>query len=315
MMQLEVQAAEDVAEGVRKIELADRSGTPLPPFTAGAHIELSLGNGLTRSYSLVNGPSDASRYVVAVAKDPRSRGGSIFIHNALQAGDTVKVGLPRNNFPLVEAATHSVFIAGGIGITPIRCMMRRLDEIGAPWEALYCARSRQRAAFVDEIAALPAFDEGRVQFHFDDENGGPPELGRMFLGRPEGTHFYGCGPEPMLKSYEAAGAAAPPRYVHLERFAGIGAIATGGGFEVVLAKSKRTINIEAGETVLDALLQQGLDVDFSCMEGICGSCRVRVLEGELDHRDSFLNSAQKAAGDAMMICCSGSKGARLVLDL
>lgn len=313
-MQLKVRSVRQISEAVKLFELVDPMGGELPAFEAGAHIELSLMNGLRRSYSLVNAPDDRSRYEIAVAKDSSSRGGSAFLHHAVSAGDALSVGRPDNNFSLAADAVHSVLIAGGIGITPIWSMMQQLERDGSSFELLYCARSRGHAAFLEEIGVSRASAESRVTYRFDDEHESLLDLSSILIGKPQGTHFYCCGPAPMLNAYEAAGKALRSEFVHLERFTGT-LPAAGGGFTVVLARSGRSIEIAAGASILDTLLDEGIDVDFSCMEGICGSCRVGVVEGIPDHRDSFLTAAEKAAGKAMMICCSGCEGSKIVLDL
>jgi vanillate O-demethylase ferredoxin subunit len=302
------------AEDIISLDLRPVSAKVLPEFTAGSHIELHLSNGLTRHYSLANPQTERHRYCVAVQKDPATRGGSRFIHEAVRVGDILPVGRPRNNFALVEDSAHSVLIAGGIGITPLWCMLQRLVELGRSWKFFYALRSRRRAAFLDGIAALDAVQHFHP--HFDDENGGALiDLDSVVKGAPPGAHFYCCGPLPMLAAFERATAGLPPENVHVEYFAAKAPVDASGGFDVVLARSGRTIFVPEGSTILDVLLEAGVAVGHSCLEGVCGSCETTVLEGVPNHRDVVLSAQERASNRTMMICCSGSKSGRLVLDL
>lgn len=308
-----VQAIVAEAEGINSIELHPLGAPALPPFGAGAHIDLYLANAMVRSYSLVNSQDERHRYVIAVNKDPASRGGSRFIHETLRVGETLKIGAPRNNFPLDEAAEHSVFIAGGIGVTPLLCMCQRMEDLGRSWELVYSARTRRNAAFLDR---LEAFGASKVHLNFDREPGGTMlDLAGIVASKPSGTHFYCCGPIPMLAAFERATAEVSPDRVHLEYFSARDAPVTGGGFVVELARTQRSIAVAEGMTLLDALLQNGIDVPHSCREGVCGSCETTVLDGVPDHRDLVLSKEERARNRSMMVCCSGSKSERLVLDL
>ena len=292
-------------------ELRALDGSALPPFSAGAHIDLHLANGLIRSYSLVNPQAERHRYVIAVQKDRATRGGSKWVHEHLRAGDVIMVSAPRNNFPLAEDAAHSLLFAGGIGITPIMSMIERLSVLERPWQLYYCARTRAAAAFVDQLAG-----RSEVRFNFDREPGGAMlDMAPIIERASKGTHFYCCGPLPMLNAFEAITAGLPTELVHVEYFSAKEPPSHEGGFTVVLAKSGRQIPIPAGKTILDALLEAGVDLPFSCKEGVCGTCETAVLEGIPDHRDLILTKEEHAASRSMMICCSGSKSERLVLDL
>jgi ferredoxin-NADP reductase len=303
------------APGILSYELRRPEGGALPPFTPGAHIDLQLSNGLVRSYSLVGKPAERDRYVVAIQKDRASRGGSSWIHDNVHAGDLLRVGMPRNNFPLDEAAPHSVLIAGGIGITPILAMTRRLRELGRPWTLHYCARTEAQAAFVAEARAL-AEEGGVVYLNFDEAPGGTMlDLAGVVAAAPAGAHLYCCGPLPMLAAFEAAAANVSPERVHVEYFTAKDAPDTSGGFKVVLAKSGTEVMVREGQTILDAVQEAGVDVPHSCLEGVCGTCETRVIEGVPDHRDLVLTASEQASGRTMMICCSGAKSERLVLDL
>lgn len=304
------------AEGVHSLELRPLPGQALPPFTAGAHVDLHLPNGLVRSYSLSNPPADAQRYVLGVHRSPTSRGGSAFVHAQLHVGQTLRVGMPRNNFPLFEDAPHTVLIAGGIGITPLRSMVGRLEALGRSWELFYGCRERACAAWHEELLALEALAPGRVHFNFDGEPGAQRlDLHRIAAGARGDAHLYCCGPRPMLEAFEAATAGLPRERVHVEYFSAREAPASEGGFRVELARSGRTVCVAPGQTILDALLAEGVDAPYACMEGVCGSCETRVLAGTPDHRDLVLSSEERRANDRMMICCSGAKTGTLVLDL
>ncbi|MGD9944306.1 MAG: 2Fe-2S iron-sulfur cluster-binding protein [Burkholderiaceae bacterium] len=305
------------ADGVNTFEFRTTDGRPLPPFKAGAHIDLHLATGLVRSYSLCNSQDENDRYVVGVNRDRNSRGGSRLMHDTLKVGTVLQISAPRNNFPLNEAAPHSVLIGGGIGITPMLCMLRRLESLGQPWTLHYCARNRASAAFVDELTALQANSKvGTLQLHFDDQaNGQFLSLEKVVAESPEGAHFYCCGPLPMLAAYEAATAGLPSERVHVEYFTAKEAPSTSGGFVVELARSGKTVEVPEGKTILDVLLDAGVDVPYSCMEGVCASCETRVIEGVPDHRDLVLTKEEQASNKVMMVCCSGSKTPKLVLDL
>lgn len=300
------------AEGVRAFELRDPAGGALPPFTAGAHLDVLMRPGLSRCYSLCNDPAERDRYVIAVALDPASRGGSRHMHASVQAGDLVTVTPPRNAFPLADAAGTSVLVAGGIGITPLLAMARQLSREGRPFALHYAARSRGRAAFLEAVAALPA---GSAVVALGDDPATPRlDIAAIVAGLGRLDHVYACGPARMLAAFDAATAGLPRDRVHVERFSPVSPPAA-GGFTVALARRGAEVFVPEDSTILDVLLDEGLDLPFSCQQGLCGSCRTRVLEGEPDHRDEILTREERAAGTTMMICCSGAKGDRLVLDL
>jgi len=316
MMQVRVKRISYEAENINSYELVAHTGGDLVPFTAGCHIDLHLPNGMIRSYSLVNDQSERNRYIVAVNKDAASRGGSSFIHETMRAGDVITVSHPKNNFVLQENAAHSVLIAGGIGITPLLSMIRRLEALGRSWELFYGARTRLAAAFLDELNALRSSVRCNLHVNFDQE---PPgrmlDLSAIVKDAPEDAHLYCCGPVSMLEAFEAATADRPNDHVHAEYFKAKEKPAVAGGFEVKLARSNRTIAVQAGKSILDALLDAGIAASYACAEGVCGTCETRVIEGIPDHRDLFLSKEEQAANTTMMICCSGSKTPTLVLDL
>jgi len=285
---------------------------------AGAHIDLHLADGLIRSYSLTN-PGERHRYVVAVSLDPTSRGGSRFVHQRLRVGDVIQIGGPRNHFPLVETAPHSVLVAGGIGITPVLAMLRRLNALGRTAHLLYCASSRASAAFVPEIEAIAAQAGGRVtlDWHFKEEKGVRANLLNLLQGHAEGTHFYACGPLAFLDSYEDSCGKLGLAHVHLERFAAAPLAAPRTpevGYAVELRRTGRTVQVAAGTSLLDTLINAGMNPEYSCREGVCGACEVRVISGDVDHRDQILSEQERAANKSMMICVSGCRSGNLVLD-
>ena len=305
------------AEDITSIELRPVGAAAFPqPVEAGAHIDLHLPNGMVRSYSLLNEPGESARYVVAVLKDRKSRGGSRCVHEQLRVGQTLTLSAPRNNFPLNESASHTVLVAGGIGVTPVLCMGRRLKQLGRSFEFIYSARSRAAAALVDEVAALAC----PVHWHFDDERGGPPDLRALLAARPAkaDTHYYACGPAVMLDAFEQACAGLGYGHAHIERFSAVEVAAATDArqsYTVELAQSGKVAQVTAGVSLLQALRSVGVDPITSCEEGICGACETRVLDGVPDHRDSVLTAAEREQNKVMMICVSGCRSERLVLDL
>ena len=238
------------------------------------------------------------------------------MHQDLRVGMTLPISAPRNNFQLHEDAGHSVLVAGGIGVTPILGMARRLKALGKPFELLYFARSRASAAFIAELEALgvPAY------WHFDDERGAPPDLKALLGRRPveAGTHYYACGPAVMLDAFEAVCAELGHTNAHIERFSAVEVAASSDAqavYTVDLQRSGKTFTITPEKSLLNTLLDAGIDVPFSCSEGICGTCETKVVSGIPDHRDSVLSVKEKATNKSMMVCVSGCKSSALVLDL
>lgn len=305
------------AKGIISVELRPAlPGVVFPGHEPGAHIDLHLPNGLTRSYSLIRPGTDGRRYVIAVLNDRNSRGGSRYVHEQLRVGMTLPISAPRNNFPLHASAARSVLVAGGIGVTPIYSMLQRLVALGRQADVIYCARTRSEAAFATEIAGL-ASERVRLAWHFDDEQGAPPRLEELLAGYPGDAQFYCCGPTPMLDSFEKTCEALGYRNAHVERFAASQSHAPAAveGYVVELRRSGRSVSVQPGSSLLDALLDAGLEPDFSCREGLCGACETRVICGEVAHHDSVLTKQEQAASKSMMICVSHGKGGALVLDL
>jgi ferredoxin-NADP reductase len=287
----------------------------LPPYQPGAHIDIHLPNGMTRQFSLLNPDPDPASYVVAIKLDPASRGGSRYIFEKLKVGDTLKISAPRNNFPLVADAEPVILFAGGIGITPIWCMAQQLAAQNRSWKLYYSCRSRADMAF---LATLEKLGPQSVTLHFDDEAGGKLlDLAAAIAAAPANAHFYCCGPNPMLKAFEAATAGRPRHNVHVEYFTPKedAAAAKLGGFWVELARSGEEYFIPEGRKVLEVLFEAGVDVDYSCELGICGECVTRVISGKPVHHDSVLSEEEQASNEKVMICCCGCESERLVLDM
>jgi vanillate O-demethylase ferredoxin subunit len=299
------------AEGINSYVIEPVGGGILPQFGPGAHIDVQLKPGLSRSYSLVNDPAIRGYYEIAVHHAIEGRGGSSHIHQEWRVGETVEISEPKNNFPMVEDAVHTVLIAGGIGVTPMLPMIARLEKLGRSWELHYVAATPARAAYVDR---LEQYENAHIVY--DSVLGGQRlDLASICAAAPPEAHLYCCGPSGMLDAFVATNAARPQGHAHIEYFSADTEIATDGGYVLELARSGKTVAVAEGETMLDALLAAGVDIGFACAEGVCGTCEVKVLDGVPDHRDHFLTEEEKAANRAIMVCCSGSKTANLVLDI
>ena len=301
------------ARDVNTYEFARPDGAMLKDVEPGAHIDVALPNGITRQYSLISPGPTPDRYIVAVKRDPNSRGGSRFMHEELRVGQLVTITGPRNNFRLREDSEHTVLIAGGIGITPIWCMVQRLRALPAPpgsWTLHYSCRTRAEAAFLAGLGQCP-----QVHLNFDEESGRVLDLAAVVGQAPPAAHLYCCGPAPMLAAFEQATANWPGEQKHVEYFTPKEAPPLAGGFVVELRRSGREFVIPPGKSILEVLRDAGMDLSYSCEQGICGACETRVISGVPEHRDSVLTPAEQAANTTMMICCAGSKSERLVLDL
>jgi vanillate O-demethylase ferredoxin subunit len=321
-MTLRVVAARAEARDVMTFDLRGSPGTELPPFEPGAHLELELpgeGEGarpLVRHYSLCNAPAARDRYVIAVALDAASRGGSRALHARLRAGDLVQVRSLANHFPLAADASRHRFVAGGIGITPIRSMIHRCEEMALDWSLLYVTRSRVRTAFLDELQALG----DRVSFHFADEHAGRrADVAQALAVEEAGEHVYCCGPGALMRSVAAATGARAPGSVHFEWFAldaPPAAQAIGDRpFEIALRRSGLRLRVEAGTSILETLEAHGLGVPFSCREGLCRTCETPLCAGEAEHRDLVLSDVERGAQASLMVCVSRARSDVLELDL
>lgn len=301
------------ADGVIGFELAARHGH-LPTFQPGAHIDVHLPNGMTRQYSITNGPGDLMSYVIGVKAESAGKGGSKVLVETVREGDLLAISEPRNNFPLRRDATRTVLIAGGIGITPLLSMARFLDKSSLPYELHYFVRSGEQAAFRDQLEAL----HGKVIIHQGlprDEIAATiaTSLGEWSMAQ----HVYVCGPSSMLESVRATAAAQgwPDEAIHFEYFKNDKVIDNSSSFEIELARSAMTLHVPAGKTILEIMREAGLTVPSSCEQGACGTCLTTVIEGEVDHQDVYLNNSEKASNACMMTCVSRAKSARLVLDI
>jgi vanillate O-demethylase ferredoxin subunit len=297
---------------VRLLDLRDPDGRALPAFQPGAHVDMRLNGHLTRSYSLVGDPADERRYLLGVQRDPQSRGGSQHLCEAARVGDLIEVSNPINRFPLIEHAAASIFIAGGIGITPILPMLDRLAALGCPFVVHYSVRDHKGLPFQSRLAR----HGDRVRTAFSRQpGGGRLDVAAIVEAAPVDAELYCCGPRGMLDAFAKAAAGRDPARIHVEHFAAAEPAAVEGGFEVVLARSGRTVPVPQGKTILDALNAAGLMPNCSCVQGVCGTCETRVLDGVPDHRDVILTPEERAQNRTMMICVSGARTGRLVLDL
>lgn len=306
------------APNIISLELIARDGHALPGYEAGAHLDLTLPNGLGRSYSLFEA-SDGESYWVAVLRDRESRGGSAWIHDQLRPGAVLSVAGPSNNFPLADPDGPTVLIAGGIGVTPVLAQLRALVAADNRDVAmLYAVRSRSEAAFLPEIERLADGGGIALTVHADDEAGGPPNLAAYLAQSDRSANVYCCGPAPMLDAFESACTELGVERWHIERFAGVDA---GPGaeaaerFNVELRSTGITLEIEVGQSILDQVRAAGIEAPHSCREGVCGTCEVAVLEGVPDHRDGVLSPAERESNETMMICVSGSNTPLLVIDM
>ncbi|MFG2652519.1 PDR/VanB family oxidoreductase [Streptomyces sp. NPDC048436] len=309
---LTLERKEILAEGVALLTLTDPEGSALPEWSPGAHIDLVLASGLVRQYSLCSDPADRYRWQVAVLYEPVSRGGSKWVHEHLREGAEVRVRGPRNHFAL-EPSPRYLFIAGGIGITPILPMVAEAQRRGAEWQLAYGGRSRRSMAFREQLEA--AYGE-RVSVRPQDEFG-VLDLAGLLANPESGTLVYCCGPEGLLNAVEQSCSGWPPGALHIERFApkDHGSYGPDEAFEVELAQSGITVTVPPDRTVLQAVEEAGVQVLSSCQEGTCGTCETAVLGGTVDHRDSLLTAAEQAAHDTMFICVSRAACPRIVLDL
>jgi len=313
MLQVRVAEIRDEAEEIKSFRLVGDAA--LPAFTPGAHVDVHVGPGLVRQYSLCNGPEDTDHYLIAVKREPQSRGGSAAMHAHVKTGDTLTISAPRNTFPLAERAERHLLLAGGIGITPLLSMARHLDRDGSEYALHYFTRSKQGTAFQALLDATPY--RARTQFHVAMS---PATLAMrlpdMLWAPAAGDHLYVCGPVPFMELARASAEAAdwPADRLHFEYF-GAAPVKAEAPFEVELARSGRVVAVAGDQTLLQALRSVGIDIESSCEQGTCGTCATMLVEGEPDHRDQFLTDDQKDENMIIMPCVSRAKGRRLVLDL
>ena len=316
MIDVAVRRIRDIATAIRSFELVAQDGRAMPGFTAGAHIDVHLPGAMTRQYSLCGEPGRTDAYTIAVLKTADSRGGSHALH-ALQEGDRLVVDGPRNHFPLVDSAGHSVLIAGGIGITPLLCMAESLAGANKSFELHYCVRNRPGAAFLNRLQMLPLKD--RFLLYLDDAGPhGRIDFPGICRTPADAKHLYVCGPGGFMDA--ALGAAKQAGWqeanLHREYFAAapVGGPAA-GGFRVTLSRTGLIVDVGPNQTVVQALAARGVTIPTSCEQGICGTCLTRVLAGEPEHRDLYLTNAERARNEHFLPCCSRARSAELVLDL
>ncbi|MUL82241.1 oxidoreductase [Mycobacterium sp. CBMA247] len=306
------------ADGVRSFRFERPGGGALESWSPGAHLEFTLPSGAIRHYSLCGDPADRSGYVVAVLEQPAGRGGSREFHEYVRPGAELMVRGPRNHFPLVDAESY-LFIAGGIGITPILPMVRVVSKSGRRFRILYGGRTLSSMAFREEVAGY-----GAAAGLVPEDTAGRIDLAGELSQCPVGTQVYCCGPEPLLRAVEDV-CAGDPRVggVHVERFGAAGSVgdrrpagATGvDTFEVELARTGTTIVVGENSSILDKVLEVAPDQPWSCREGYCGTCETNVIAGEPEHADDILSDEERASNTVMMICVGRSRSARLVLDI
>lgn len=306
------------ASGINSYELADPDGAELPAFTAGAHIDIHLADGLVRQYSLCNAPSERHRYVIAVLRDAQGRGGSAALHDGLHVQDIVRVSLPRNNFALAPAAKKVLLLAGGIGMTPLKSMAHALEAAGVPFELHYCARDAGSVAFREQLDAT--WKHGQVHFHFDQ--GDPArglDIGALLCTPAPDTHVLYCGPAGFMKACALATNHWPQGTVHCEHFkapetpADAPAAVAPGSFAVKIASTGAMLEVPEDRSIATVLAQAGIHIETSCEAGLCATCKIRYLAGEVDHRDFILSDDDH--GQWLTACVSRAKSGVLVLDL
>jgi ferredoxin-NADP reductase len=302
------------AGNVAIMEFESASAVPLPSVEAGAHIDVHLPNGLIRQYSLCQDPNQAGIFRLGILRDPDSRGGSICAFDEIQQDMSLQVSAPRNLFPL-QNAPHTVLIGGGIGITPLITMAYALQAQGQSFELHYCGSSRERCAFVNELEQGPL--ASFTTFHFKDEGANHRDFFTQHIAQIDAaSHLYTCGPNGFMdwvialaQCHQFSNAQIHKEYFQVEMDS------NGEAFEVVAERSGKIIMVSAEETLIDALAREGIKIEKSCEQGVCGTCLCDVLEGEPDHRDVYLTDDEKADNDQILVCCSRSKSARLVLDI
>ena len=315
LLRLRVQAIRLQADGIHAFELVDPDAALLPLATAGSHVDVHLPGGLMRSYSLAGDPADRTAWTLGVLREVNGQGGSKAMHQSVHVGELLMVGAPRNAFPMAEGATHSVLLAGGIGITPIKAMAHTLTAQGKSFEVHYCARTARNVAFTRELRALVPPD--RLHFHFD--NGVPSQgldIANLLKQQPDGAHLYYCGPGGFMKACAEASTHWAPGSVHFEHFKPPEPPAKAvpdASFEVRLARTGITVPVLPDQTIVRAIELAGHRVPTSCLSGLCGSCKVDYLEGEVEHNDYILSDEEKTR--CLTLCVSRSRSPILVLDL
>lgn len=312
--ELVVAGRRSVADGIVSFELRDPQGRELPAFTAGAHVTVRVPSGVNRNYSLSNDPDERDRYVIAVKRDAAGRGGSISMTDGVAEGDRIEVSEPRNEFELNDRARSYVFVAGGIGITPILSMMRHLKATGGPrFKLYYLTRNPEMTAFIDELSG-PEWKSHVVVHHDFGDLANAFDFWPVFEKPGSGTHVYCCGPRALMDGVRDMTGHWPQGSVHFESFGVDAALsAQNEAFTVKLERSGQRFDVPADRSILEVLRVNGIRAPSSCESGTCGSCRTTLCAGEAEHRDIVLSEDEKAS--QIMICVSRAKGGELVLDL
>ena len=312
MMPLRVTRNDPIADGIHLLEFRNAKGGTLPQFSAGAHITIRVPNGQLRKYSLCNDPAERDRYLVAVKREVHGRGGSTNLVDQVKAGDELMVAAPVNDFGLPQRAQHFLFIAGGIGITPIMAMIRQVRAEGKHFRLYYCSRSPESTAFRDELSAPGIRDS--VTIHYDQ--GDPSrslDLQSILVERKNREHLYCCGPRPLMESVRAMTDHWSSTAVHFEAFSEAETHKSGDKpFKVRLARSGKVLDVPVTKTILEVLRENDLEVPSSCETGTCGTCRTKMLAGEADHRDLVLAEHEKP--DTIMICVSRARSDEITID-
>jgi ferredoxin-NADP reductase len=306
-------------KGIHSYELRSPTGEQLPPFEAGSHIDIHLKNGVIRQYSLCNSPAERHRYVIAVLKDEAGRGGSRAMHDDVAAGNIVTISRPRNHFALDGNAKKVILIAGGIGVTPLKAMAHELDTHHVEFEMHYCARNREAVAFSDEFSAMEC--DGRLHYHFDDgAQRNQLDIAKLLAQPAPGTHVYYCGPAGFMKACADAAGHWPKGTVHFEHFKAPeqpkrapASAQSAHGCAVTIASTGQVVHLNADQSLADALNAAGVVVPTSCCAGLCATCKVRYLEGEVEHNDFILNDDERH--EYLTTCVSRPVSKTLVLDL
>lgn len=317
LLKVKVAAKTLLAEGIAGFDLVPATGSPLPAFEAGSHIDVHLPEGLVRQYSLFELPSMDSRYRIGVLREPESRGGSARLVDTISVGDELSISTPRNHFTLHDGEATSLLFAGGIGITPILCMAQQLERNGQTFEMHYCGRTASRMAFIERLQAESFSDYVRV--HVDDGLPDQQLNARAAIGDPApDKHLYVCGPggfmAHILDTAKALGW--DDAHLHREYFAADPIDhSSDAAFEVEIKSTGQIIKVAAEQSAAHALLEAGFDLPLSCEQGVCGTCMTKVLSGTPDHRDLYLTSDEHERNDCFMPCCSRAKTSRLLLDL
>jgi ferredoxin-NADP reductase len=305
----------DLPGDIMTLSLTAPEGQTLPPFSAGAHVDVRVNSTVTRQYSLHGDPADPRAYQIAILKDPASRGGSAALHDGVRTGTALRIGAPRNHFPLAMDANFSLLVGGGIGITPMIAMAHALHAAGRDFRLHYCVTGPEKAAFTDVLSAASFAD--KVVINYDRSDAAPAfDPTRDLPAATDGMHIYCCGPtgfmDWILGAAEAQGHA--KHCLHREDF-GAEVDQSGTAFTVEAQRSGKMVEVVDGDTIAKALARIGITVDVSCEEGVCGTCLTDVIAGEIDHRDQYLTDEEKAEGTMMLVCCSRARSPRLVLDL